>query len=115
LAERDGESVGGGGADQGRAAYLHGADGVRRFGQRGNADPVQRMRQSGLINDVDDPFVGMGAQGACRDAVDVHGRVSVKKPIVLDDGAVSALGAPPFYLVRITLLPHDSRSIQRRP
>ena len=67
FAKRDGQSVGGGGADQGRATYLHGADGVRRFSQRGNAYPVQRMRQSGLINDVDDPLVRMGAQGAGRD------------------------------------------------
>ncbi len=62
--ERKGQPVGGGGADQRRAAHLHGADGVRRLFQRGDAQPVQRMRQAGLVDDGDGALLRVGAQ-AC--------------------------------------------------
>ena len=71
--EGDGQSVGCRGADQGRTAHLHGADGVRRFVERGDANPVQRVWQTGLVDDVDGAPFRMGAQGAGGDAVDVHG------------------------------------------
>ena len=71
--ECDGHPVGGRGADQRRAADLHGADGVRGLFERRDPDPVQRVRQAGLVDDVDGALLGAGAQRAGGDAVDVHG------------------------------------------
>ena len=71
--ERNGQPVGRCGADQRGAAHLHGADGVRRLVQCGDTNPMQCMRQAGLVDNVDDAPLGMGAQGASGNAVDVHG------------------------------------------
>ncbi len=71
--QRNRQPVGGGGADQRGTAHLHGADGVRRFFKGGDARPMQRMRQAGLVDDVDSVLRRMRAQGTGGDAVDVHG------------------------------------------
>lgn len=60
-------------ADQGRATHLHGADGMCRVVQCADAQPVQGVWQTGLVNDVDDALFWVGAQGAGGGAVDVHG------------------------------------------
>ena len=63
LVQGDGQPVGGGGADQRRAAHLHGANGVRRFVERADARPVQHVRQAGLVDDVDAALRRAGRAG----------------------------------------------------
>ena len=46
---------------------------MRRFFEGGDARPMQRMRQAGLVDDVDSVLRRMRAQGTGGDAVDVHG------------------------------------------
>jgi hypothetical protein len=58
ASQRNRQPVSGGDADQRCATHLHGANGVRRLVQRGDAYPVQRMRQAGLVDDVDNACSG---------------------------------------------------------
>ncbi len=54
---------------------------MRGFVQRADAQPVQSVRQAGLVDDVDHALLRMRAQGAGGGAVNVHG---------LDGGGVLA-------------------------
>ena len=72
MAQRQANAVGGGGADQRRAADQHGADRVRGLLERGEARRDESMRQCCLVDDADGPAVGLEPDAAHRLAVDFH-------------------------------------------
>ena len=71
-AYRHGEAVGGGGADQRRAAHLHREDRARGLLHRPQRDDDERMRQPRLVDDLDRPAVVREPDGAGGLAVDFH-------------------------------------------
>jgi hypothetical protein len=77
VQQRQSHTISGGGPDQRRAPHQHGANGVRRVGQRRQPGGGENMGQSGLINNFHRPTVGGQPDGAAGDAIDVHDRTSL--------------------------------------
>ena len=66
LPDRHGEAVGGGGADQRRAAHLHREDRARGLLARPQRDDDELVRQPRLVDDLDRPAVVREPDGASR-------------------------------------------------
>ena len=72
-AQREPDAVGGGRADQRRAAHLHGLDRVRRVVQRRKSRVTKRCGSARLVDDADRLAVGLEPDRARGFAVDFHG------------------------------------------
>ena len=73
VAQRQPHAVGRGGADQRRAAHLHGLDGPRGVFQRRKLRDDEAMRQLRLVDDADALAVAFQPDAAGVFAVDFHG------------------------------------------
>jgi len=73
VAHRKAKTVGGGRADQRRAAYLHVANRVAGLLQSAKVLDYEGVGQVGLIDDIDRPAVRVDPDAAIGDAVDIHG------------------------------------------
>jgi hypothetical protein len=73
LAQRQRHAIGRRGADQRRAAHLHGLDRARRILAGRKPDRVVAMRQQRLVDRADRDAVGLDPDGARVLAVDFHG------------------------------------------
>ena len=80
LAQRQGDAIGGRGADQRRAAHLHGQDGARRVLQPSSATTVTKLvRQPRLVDDLDRPPSAPTQIVRCL-AVDLHVVLGTRPP-----------------------------------
>ena len=77
LCESQRDAIGGGGANQGRAANAHDRNGFGRVFEGVQRAERQAMRQQGLVDDFDAAVVRQRADGSGGGAVNVH--VSLKR------------------------------------
>ena len=81
FAQSKGDAIGGGHADERRAAHPHVGDRGRRFGQRGEAAHFETVRQLGLIDDLDFAVAGIPRDRAEMSSTDAHRLLLVRADI----------------------------------